>query len=85
MLERENAGKVFVGESELARAMTEHVLANVGSSRCTAALARCVRCRCGKRVNPRREPGRSRALGTPRACCALTDAQVRPCVVDAVW
>jgi CPA2 family monovalent cation:H+ antiporter-2 len=32
LLERENAGKVFVGESELARAMTEHVLANVGNA-----------------------------------------------------
>jgi len=29
LLEREHAGKVFVGESELARAMTEHVLIHV--------------------------------------------------------
>ena len=36
LLERENAGKVFVGESELARAMTEHVLAHVaGAARLT--------------------------------------------------
>jgi CPA2 family monovalent cation:H+ antiporter-2 len=29
LLERDQAGKVFVGESELARAMTEHVLVHV--------------------------------------------------------
>ena len=32
LLEREHAGKVFVGESELARAMTEHVLIPVAST-----------------------------------------------------
>jgi len=32
LLEREHAGKVFVGESELARAMTEHVLIHVAST-----------------------------------------------------
>ena len=31
LLEREQAGKVFVGEQELARAMTQHVLANVSA------------------------------------------------------
>jgi CPA2 family monovalent cation:H+ antiporter-2 len=29
LLEREHAGKVFIGENELARAMTEHVLIHV--------------------------------------------------------
>ena len=29
LLERDNASKVFVGEIELARAMTEHVLSHV--------------------------------------------------------
>jgi len=32
LLEREHAGKVFVGESELARAMTQHVLTHVAGA-----------------------------------------------------
>lgn len=32
LLEREHAGKVFVGESELARSMTAHVVARVAGS-----------------------------------------------------
>ena len=32
LLERDHAGKVFVGENELARAMTEHVLAHVAGA-----------------------------------------------------
>ena len=35
LLEREQAGKVFVGEQELARAMTQHVLANVSAEAAT--------------------------------------------------
>ena len=35
LLEREQAGKVFVGEQELARAMTQHVLANVSAEATT--------------------------------------------------
>ena len=41
LLEKENAGKVFLGEHELARSMIQHVLDRYAERRGTAALADC--------------------------------------------